>query len=51
MDLLLLNRTYMDYCTAYLHEGQQSCSVNLIGDSLKEPFWPQGTGARTDTLS
>jgi hypothetical protein len=41
----------MDYCTAYLHEGQQSCSVNLIGDSLKEPFWPQGTGARTDTLS
>ena len=20
------------------------CTINLIGDSLKEPFWPQGTG-------
>ena len=32
-----------------VHDGV-ACNVNLIGDSLKEPFWPQGTGVNRGIL-
>lgn len=31
------------------HDGV-ACNINLIGDSLKEPFWPQGTGVNRGIL-
>ena len=32
-----------------VHDGIP-CTINLIGDSLKEPFWPQGTGVNRGIL-
>jgi hypothetical protein len=35
--------------TFVVHDGM-ACNINLIGDSLKEPFWPQGTGVNRGVL-
>ena len=32
-----------------VHDGIP-CTISLVGDSLKEPFWPQGTGVNRGIL-
>ena len=36
--------------TSIAVQDDAAVTINLIGDSLKEPFWPQGTGVNRGIL-